>query len=866
MKSKFLLNMLLLIVLLTFLTENLFASFEIGNLSHSIEKNYVLGESIKGWVNLSLSDHNISSLLITNYGDEITLENFLRLNNLLKPCEILNCERNYKADNPEVLKELPLTFGESEIIGLKLTGNVTSISSASFTVESNAAESCFNQLSVDILNDESIDFRNVKSSGNLCTIFKTKGCFDDNHSNIQVVDVTSTPYCQRMTLPEASGFRLGANIVVRGSGTSPVKMALYDLNGGSLKGCNIDGISADGEYFCDLDYSSSESKEYYVCLFSQSSGLYQINYYVDLENPEKICGFAGNPPKEDVASYEIIAQSKKFGTIDNHTFSGLGNEIENYILKKYKSLDCSTECVIPINISSKASQKVTLSNLTLNYNTYLLGATLFIQDDQFYDLTEIPLSITADFQKLFLDQANFSIPDKYGDHTFILNLSDKEIFSEKIFIKKIPKFNYLKPSKTAMALQTKFEVDITLADPNTSITKYQWDFGNGDVEVTSVNEVLYAYNLTGVFNITLNITDSSNVSYSKAFTINVEKPVDIINRTLRENLESLERIKSQIQELPQFHQTSLKVVLALGESENKLIKLQRDFETVPLTKPDIYYVEIMKELLEMDFPLSILITKSANNTPFFPLREQINLDLLKKISGSDLEIENEGQYLDSVLFWNQKNLDTKITYKQISADYEYATIILLNVFELDIEKKDDVKGPLFFIMKKFENINFKEEYEEKEEGDYIYIDSKDSKDIVFSTTDDMVLTNLPFFFSPRINELTIPEEITPYVKEERPMKWYLFGLIIFLLVTFGFILYLIMREWYKRKYEGYLFKNKQDLYNLISFIRNSRNKGMTKKDILSKLKKAGWSSEQIKYALKKSSKEIKNREESQVKS
>ena len=49
----------------------------------------------------------------------------------------------------------------------------------------------------------------------------------------------------------------------------------------------------------------------------------------------------------------------------------------------------------------------------------------------------------------------------------------------------------------------------------------------------------------------------------------------------------------------------------------------------------------------------------------------------------------------------------------------------------------------------------------------------------------------------------------------------------------------------------YLFKNANDLHNLISFASAAFRKGDGKEEIRKKLKQAGWGSEQIDYALKK---------------
>jgi len=67
----------------------------------------------------------------------------------------------------------------------------------------------------------------------------------------------------------------------------------------------------------------------------------------------------------------------------------------------------------------------------------------------------------------------------------------------------------------------------------------------------------------------------------------------------------------------------------------------------------------------------------------------------------------------------------------------------------------------------------------------------------------------------------------------------------------GVIIYLILQEWYKKKYENHLFKNRNNLYNLITYIANSKNKGLGENDIIANLKKAKWNSEQITYVMRK---------------
>jgi hypothetical protein len=66
-----------------------------------------------------------------------------------------------------------------------------------------------------------------------------------------------------------------------------------------------------------------------------------------------------------------------------------------------------------------------------------------------------------------------------------------------------------------------------------------------------------------------------------------------------------------------------------------------------------------------------------------------------------------------------------------------------------------------------------------------------------------------------------------------------------------FVLYIVAQEWYKRHYESYLFKNKDDLYNLINFIDNAEKQGLSKEAMYSKLIGKEWHKEQLDFAYHK---------------
>ena len=144
---------------------------------------------------------------------------------------------------------------------------------------------------------------------------------------------------------------------------------------------------------------------------------------------------------------------------------------------------------------------------------------------------------------------------------------------------------------------------------------------------------------------------------------------------------------------------------------------------------------------------------------------------------------------------------------------------------------------------------FENNYSKKEIDGHTYIQLNGGESIVFSTTEDIEFTELPVFISPEISRLSV--QGTTILDTEKISKQTLLILVVMLVLFVGFILYLIMQQWYKRKYENYLFKNRNDLYNLVSYIQNMKKQGINDKKVSGGLKKTGWSSEQVRYIMRK---------------
>ncbi len=820
------------------------ADFGIGNKSHIIQTTYNIGGKISGWINISLRNESTDSLFRDSIGNSIKLISLLNSQNINYTCNSLDCSTSYSSGDGVATKNLTLRSGESKIIGIIFDKNITSINSGYFEIESDADSSCSNQLKVDILIDEVVDASNTKISEAFCSSAKQTGCFIEE-GNLLEGALDTTPYCQRIPLDESPAFEIGAWVKKEtGAPSETIKMSVYDSNGNLKKSCNLQNISTDGnEASCVINYSVIKLENYYVCIFSDgNSGKYKIRGQLISEG----CGYKGNPGTgTENYAYQIFARGKKFDAVGVLSVANFTQTIDNYIKNKYGSLNCSGKCIAPIKIYSEENQNIILKSLSVNYG---IGGGLNENTNLFYDLSEIPTKLNSGFQKISLNNASFILPSEKKNITYRLNLNGREIFSEKIFITK-PSITIkgITPTTTANGYPTKFGV---MVSSSKNISKYYWDFGDGKTEQTSVNYVSHTYNSTGNYNFKITVTDTGNSNSSGTFEVIVGSAESVISSVLNTSMENLNYINNQIKSFDVFSKNRLDSTLDLTASNEALNEIQRRYN---LADSEDEYKTILDDLLKINIPKSVKVRTSTSSITFYPEEGNINLEVLKEIGGGDYDEQDENGYIEEIYGWNQENMETKISFKEFAAEYGNYEEPVLRIFDVSVEEKKSLSTEPYLVIRNIDNLQFKESYKEDEILEYTYITLEHPEQTIsFSTTEDVDFTTLPLFISPKLDRLNVAD-VDAYEEFEDGIdgKWKLFALIFGLIIMIAFVIYIILQEWYKRKYEDQLFKNKNNLYNLVVFIENSRKSGKTDKQISNELKKSGWSSEQITYALKK---------------
>ena len=305
-----------------------------------------------------------------------------------------------------------------------------------------------------------------------------------------------------------------------------------------------------------------------------------------------------------------------------------------------------------------------------------------------------------------------------------------------------------------------------------------------------------------------------------------------------------------------FQKDSLDQIFNLTDIENKINQIQSTYDSSTIDTDEQVYITMMEELLEINLPNSLEITKNADSLLFYPREENIDVEIVSAISEEEYQASKREDYVTSILFWNQENLETKIGFKEITAAYDDYEEVILRTFEFDISKDYAEPTSPYLIIESLGDLRFKENYFEQEQGGYFSIQLHDTNTMIeFSTTDDVDFVNIPAFISPVLSDLSLIDG-SPQGGEIE-WKWAIVGLIIVLIILLGLAASTFLKKWYKTKDETRLFKNKRDLHNIISYINRMKKKGMSKGDLIYNLRKAHWTNEQIRYAMKRYSKKNK---------
>ena len=852
---------LLLLISGIFLGNFVSATVSVNN--YSIGTSYSFGENLTGSITLNLNNVPYNSYLVTNHGQRISLIDLFGLQpnfakDLNYTCTPYNCNPSYVIvpGSTGISKSFKLDEGKSRMVGLVINGSeILGLQDyVNLTISTDAPKSDNPQLTVDIFNESRwiTEWYPTKWSGQLSDqVFV--GCYNSTYVSQQII-LGTTAYCEKITIPKTPLVQLGTTI--SGSGSSDIKMYINDSYGNQIGSCTIPkGTYLNSNLNCvakkpgtSTNTSITNLDNYFVCVkLDTASG---NNYNISIETTSPKCGFLATSPNSYIVDYNLYARPGTYDSPIGFVLSGANfpfNSIVSSSLKDIYNNDCTNGCVIPVRINSYINQTIGVYGLSIKAETPK-GLLVYNNLSNVSQGSPVTLS-TVGLQKFSLDKANFSVGNSYGNNQFILSLdngtTNTTLISKTINIRRIPKVVSLSPEVVAAGIPSNFTVKVDKFGGNSTISSYRWDFGDnssGSIVTTYSNTTTYTYNKIGTFQATIKLTDSNGATSSENFSIAVSTPKDAVNLLLLQKLSAYNKLHDLVSQYPTFTQNALTQILNLNNVSTKLTDLQGANKTA---SSDDKYVEIIKQLLNLQVP-NVNETVTADNIPFIPLNSSINLDELKSVGGGTYDSNRADDYAKSIIGWDISNASMVISYKEFSSIYKGSTQPLLDVVKIQVNSQQNA----YLMIKKLDNMQFDASLTKTASGDYYYLplDAGSTQTIYFSTTESIAPLDVPVFVAPSLERLPLPPT---GITNTPSYKWVVLVFILMGILIGGFVIYIILGKWYQKRYESYLFNNKNDLYNIVTYVHGAKSRGVKDKEIERSLRGSRWNSEQISYVMKR---------------
>lgn len=864
-KGIFTLSILILVAIIAF--SLISTKIGITTLTVSIDENrsniiakYGPNQTLQGNINISLEDEPYDSLL-TGFDGSIELLDFLKKNKLKQnkdyTCTSVTCMDDYAASNPENKKNFTLAKNQEVIVGIKITENsVDDIKEVRFNISSDAPRSCISPLEIDFLNNNQTEtiWKVTKSARvyDLCNLNDATGGYNQG-ANLREAQIRQSQYCNKITILPCPDLKVGANI--EGTGDIEVKFTVFDSEGSYDSSCTTSRSDA-SSISCVINDSITQKTEFDVCIEQESGDEYKINY----EQVNAHGSWDEDQNKYDwnlfvrPGAYEVLGEVR----INSSEIPSISNEVKAYLEDNYDN-NCSDDCIIPIKITSTTNnQKIVLSDSLLEY---AVGPGVS-RITKLSDLSSTPSKVTMPYTKLNLEKSGINVPVTYGEHTLKLELDGEEIIKKKINVIKIPIINSVVPLEVPAGGNIILSADVDGAN----ITSYIWKFGDNSSATTSVNHTTHKYSKLGTYELTLTAKNSLGQS-NRSFTVTAENPKDFLNKSLKEGLEDIQKVRSQVNALPSWEKTYVSSKINLNSLETQIAQLKTEFESAAGASEK--YIATLGKLNALEIPSS-LESRQNSSGQFIIDRDLINVNTLQSLGAGTPEEAVLAEYKDSIFGWVYNSLNLNVEGKTYSLYYEDSIISkhVATRFKVTVSPKNTVQDEVYFVITKPKaQIGFKDASQtENLNGStgMVFSSLSSGKTVEFILPGNVNILDLPIYLSSTFEQMAIVGEIGPCNNNNKceagedykncrsdckPWGWV--AVLIVILILIFLVIYILLQEWYKRHYEERLFKNKNELFNLINFIDNAEKKGMKKEEIVKKLKEKGWNSEQIDYAYNK---------------
>lgn len=827
------------------------ADFQKGDPSSNFQTKYGYGENLRGWMNLTLSNYPVDTIATFN-GFNTTLKQLLVSSGVNYKCSTLSCDKEYAVigeGNPA--KSLQLGAEGNQIIALKITEQrVEEVTKFEMALNLDASESCNPPLKIDAFNDGTIDWVYGKPANSFCGA-KSYGCFGNSTLLASAALGFDNLFCGEFRINSAPGLLVGADLaLVSGSGSTQFEFSV--VGGEGDLGC-VGTLTGNGTVSCEINMTIDNLADITVCINQRNNFGAQYKIYYEDNNP---CGEYSGAGGSTAGDFSIFVQKKNYAAPVNYEYNDsldliMSTAIDEGIVDAYGAgKNCSNGCIVPFKIISGQNQNLNINKLEVQYNQ-IKSSNLI------YNAAEQPaLLSTNNFAKISLDNSGFNVPTSSGDYNLSLSFGENEVMKISFGVLALPVALSLIPSVAPAAIETRFRIIY-----RGNATSFVWRFGDNTTLETKVPYTNHRYANTGNYNISLTLKNNLG-EINATFPVSSVSPKDYLNSTILGCLEKINKLEAQINSFPSGAKNPAETMLNLTRIETEVMKAKADYEAAG--SDDSKYIAIANSLNAIDIPDRINTSQKSSGR-FIMNPEIIANNDFSSIAGESYSADTS-KNKEAIYSWFMENINVNAELQTYSAYYSDSETALFSLLVLKINPKKTL-DKIYIVAKNAARISGAQAVAGTS-GVYSMNDLAEriqkGVDVVFSG--QVSMSDLPVYFLPSSSRLSIREDVSAcnfnkICEKElgedskncagdckpvgKAWLFFSFGLIVLL------CLYIFLQEWYKRRYEDYLFKEKNDLYNLIQFIQNAEKKGMGEEEIFEKLRVQGWDKERIAYAYKK---------------
>jgi hypothetical protein len=853
-------------LLVALLAINFVFAYDLNVTNFSMKTLYAPGEILSGSFRLNLSYAPVNLSFSSEFGT-MSLRDFLKVHGKPLSCESVNCSNVlYLTDSGATSKTISLAANETKQYAFAVTDNGVSFNQLSFSFSSNFPESFSLPLEISVGNGLVLSYNNL-SENYVRQI--SYGCYNTGLSSYdETSKVDQAGYCEKMNLKSSNKYIIGAEL--SGTGLRDFELQLKDSQGLQILGrCNISkdvstsSSFGDGTSFCKMQTTNMNPEGYYyVCIKDVTQGTNDPSLYYKIrsENSGVNCGYYSTFSSNPAIDYSIYAKvptyssASSFSLSANSSSNGLSG-ISSFIAQNYPS-GCANTCVIPFSVRG-VPQTLSFNSVDLAY-----GSTTGPRSaNKIYEVSNKTRLVNFSGD-LFLEGFNWTVSN-FGNQSFNLVLigdGTKDVLNSSLQVSALPVIDSISPMNPPAGIPVFFFVQIR--NPGNS-SRYEWDFGDGSqVSVTNTSFALHKY--SNISNYTISVRfGEGNYTATRSFVIGSVNPRDALNDTLSAKRIKLNHANTDIVSMAGWYQNALSRIVDLDYYQSELNNIDSARSTA-FTDQD--FLGIASRLYNLVVPWAVIVTERKTSS-LFEDYNSISPSIIQEINPSGIN-ESADAYKSSIFSWELKNVNSSLTSSKVRVfDENGNSRDVMTLFDLNVRSLVKTESYLV-IQKDISQITFNSAgaSSAKKIGTNTYFILPPEGSLSFSfylnSSDDPVI-----FVSPRLNLLALGNSISVcnfnLVCEKSsgenykncrsdcaPVVWTWFWLAV--LFVFALIAYTVLQVWYKMKYEEYLFKDRNQMYNLLAFIENAKLSKLSISQIKTLLSQRGWDKDQVQYALLKS--------------